>query len=341
MVTLIAEIGSNWLTPDPEDRLACALEMIDRAVEGGADCVKFQLFRAHTTYAVGSGSCPHLAEKGIDRPIGELFRDLELPIEWLPELARAAEKRGVGFILSTFSEEDFRVADPYVTHHKIASPELHDPTLLQLAAASGKPLFLSTGMATEEEIDWALSYFSPETPLTLMQCTVQYPTDPTAMHLSLLPKLAERFQRPIGLSDHSSDPCVAPVMAVAYGAVAIEKHVTLDRKRVGPDQSWAISLEEWATLCQAVRLAEKMRGEEKKKEVLQEELPLRRFSRRSIQTIRKISAGERFSLGFNLAILRPGTRSQGVHPRYLREIEGKAALRAIPCGEGIQEGDWE
>lgn len=313
--------------------------LIKAAAQSGVDAVKFQLFRATTTYAVGSGPCNHLSQKGIPDDIGEVFTELELSYEWLPRLLAWCQEAGVELIVSTFSEADFAAVDPYVRIHKIASPELHHPGLLKLAARSGKPVLLSTGISTIEEIEWALGYFSNREQVVLLQCTVQYPAEPGSMNLRTLAELAKHFGCQVGLSDHSLDPVTAPVAATALGARVIEKHVTLHRSLVGPDHSWAITLEELTTLVRGVRLCETMLGSQHKHVTLQEEA-LRVFSRRSLQLLTHMAQGERFQLGVNFAVLRPGTRQQGVHPSLIEEIEGARAARDLAAGSGIQRGDW-
>ncbi|MGE3953910.1 MAG: N-acetylneuraminate synthase family protein [Parachlamydiales bacterium] len=335
-VFVIAEAGSNWRMGAPKRDLQMAKMLIDIAAEAGADAVKFQVFRAGTIYAAGSGACSHLKEKGVGEPIGKVFEDLEMPAEMIPELAAHCQERGVAFMASAFSEETFRLVDPYVALHKIASPELHDLSLLKLAAGSGKATLLSTGLSTLEEIGWAAGHFKEN--ITLLQCTVQYPTDPASANLLAMQTLAETFGLPVGLSDHTRDPIIAPVSAVALGAQVIEKHFTVHNRLVGPDHSWAITGEELAQMVRAIRLAEQMRGDGEKA-ILPVEEPLRRFSRRSLQALCPIPKGTPLQLGANVAILRPGTQSQGLAPRLASKIEGRRALRDIEAGSGITEQD--
>jgi N-acetylneuraminate synthase len=341
-VFIIAEAGSNWKMGSPQNDIQMAKTLISIAAEAGADAVKFQVFRAPTIYASSAGYCDHLREKGVPGDIHTIFRSLEMPYELIPELAAYTNSQGLEFMASFFSKEDFQAVDPYVRFHKIASPELHHPRLLELAAASGKQTFLSTGISEEEEIDWAIECFRKAggKKLTLMQCTVQYPVAPEGVQLQVLTHLQQRYQLPIGLSDHSLHPTCAPVAAVAMGATVIEKHFTLDRRLVGPDHSWAINPQELKEMVQAIRLTEQMLGAGEKM-VTSFEKPLRKFSRRSVQAIKDIQQGDHLQEGVNIDALRPGKQTAGVHPRYLDAIEGKQAKRKITCGEGLQVGDWE
>jgi sialic acid synthase SpsE len=340
-VFIVAEAGSNWRVGSKARDLAMCRRLIEVAASADVNAVKFQLFRAKTIYALGSGPCDHLMQKGIQEDIGRVFEDLELPDDFLPDLAQWCREAGVELIISAFSERDFRAVDPFVRYHKIASPELHHPGLLQLAANSGKPVFLSTGISTLEEIEWALSFFPPERrqEVVLLQCTVEYPTSPAAMNLATLPVLAKRFGCLTGLSDHSLNPLVAPVAATALGARVIEKHFTLHRSLVGPDHSWAITGEELRQMVRAVRTCETMLGDTAK-EIQPAELPLRRFSRRSLQLLMDVRKGELLQLNVNYGVLRPGTREQGIHPCFLPQVEGARATRDLKAGMGIQRGDW-
>lgn len=333
---IIAEAGSNWRHGG--DGLKNALTLIDVAADAGADAVKFQLFRAGTTWAAGAGPCDHLAKKGLPQSIEEIFRDLELPLDFLPKLHAHCDTRGIELMISAFSEADFATIDPFVSRHKIASFELHHPGLLRLAAASGKPTLLSTGLCNLEEVEWAVAHHGGRD-LTLLQCTIQYPTDPTAMHLLTLPTLRDHFGLPVGLSDHSRHPTVGPVSAVALGATVIEKHFTLSNDLPGPDHSWALTPPELTEMVEAVRLAQQMRGGAHKQIATTEE-ELVSYAPRRVQTIKEIAIGESFLLGENIAVLRPGEREAGVHPRHLVEIEGKRARRALTLGAGLQQGDW-
>jgi sialic acid synthase SpsE len=259
----------------------------------------------------------------------------------IPQLAAYCQAQGVQFLSSVFSSEDFAALDPFVTLHKIASYEIGHIHLLNLAAKSGKPLLLSTGAATEEEIAWAVHTFLERggQNLTLLQCTACYPAEAKSLHLRTIPWLQMRFQTPVGLSDHSRQPLYAPVAAVALGATVIEKHFTLDNKLSGPDHAFAIVPSELKEMVQAIRHVEEMLGNEVKGIDVSEQ-ELRSFAKRGIQAIAPIKRGAIFKEGVNIAILRPGVQILGVHPKYLPEIEGKKAHRAIALGEGVQLGDW-
>jgi N-acetylneuraminate synthase len=201
---------------------------------------------------------------------------------------------------------------------------------------------ISTGGADEGDIAWAVDTFSANggKELTLLQCTAKYPAPIETLNLRSLIWLAERFSVPVGLSDHSRDPILGPTLAVGLGASVIEKHYTLDNRLPGPDHSFAILPGELAAMVRAIRDAEVALGQVGKV-VQAEEEELRAFAQRGIQALRDVSLGEELREDVNIAILRAGNQRKGVHPRYLGEIEGARATRAIPAGDGILAEDWE
>ncbi|MBA3239460.1 MAG: GNAT family N-acetyltransferase [Parachlamydiaceae bacterium] len=340
-VYIVAEAGSNWRMGNYKRDLAMAKRLIEIAADAKADAVKFQVFRPETLYVENAGSSSYLKESGIEEPMSALFSDLVMSYEMVAELYATCQQMKIAFMATPFSKEDFAAVDPFVSHHKIASYELNHPHLLALAAHSKKPLFLSTGASTEEEIAWAVKTFYAEggEELTLLQCTASYPATPASMNLRILPWLKHRFQVKVGLSDHSEDPYCAPVSAVALGATVIEKHFTLDKRLPGPDHAFAVTPVELKQLVTSVRMAEQMAGGYIK-EVDPSEFELRQFARRGIQAISSIPQEGTFREGENIAILRPGRQTLGLHPKFLPEIEGKRATHAIAPGQGIQFGDY-
>ncbi len=340
-VFIIAEAGSNWRMGTPARDRAMAFRLIERAAEAGADAIKFQTYRPETVYVKNAGKSDYLADAGIVEDIQDIFADLSMPYELIPELTKHCRQYGIEFMSTPFSKKDFEAVDPYVKRHKVASYEISHLRLIELAARSGKPLILSTGAATEGEISWAVNLFRANggRDLTLLQCTAQYPAKAEAMNVSVIPWMAHRFQVPVGLSDHSRDPLTAPVAAVALGAQVIEKHFTLHNDLPGPDHAFAITADELKKLVQAIRQAELMLGSGVKT-VLEAEGELRLFARRGIQAIRDIKKGEVLSEGVNIDILRPGKQPQGIHPRFITEMEGKKAKRAIALGSGVQFDDF-
>ncbi len=211
--------------------------------------------------------------------------------------------------------------------HKLASPELVDIPLVQKMARTGKPLILSTGMATVEEIEEALTAAraAGATQIALLRCTSAYPADPEEMNLRSIPDLVNRFGLPVGLSDHTPGIAV-PVAAVALGAVLIEKHLTLSRAAGGPDSAFSLEPDEFKSLVEVVRSAEKSLGKVHYG-VTPREARTRPF-RRSLFIVSAVTQGEVFTEN-NVRSIRP---ANGLHPRHLPEILGRHASRDIESG---------
>jgi N-acetylneuraminate synthase len=221
----------------------------------------------------------------------------------------------------------------HVPVHKVASPELVDVPLIEKMARTGKPLILSTGMATLEEIDEAINAArnAGASQIALLRCTSSYPAPPEEMNLRSIPDLARRFGLPVGLSDHTPGIAV-PVAAVALGAVLIEKHLTLSRAEGGPDHAFSLEPKEFKTLVEAVRMAETSLGQIQYGPTPHElsTLPFRR----SLFVVRDIRKGEPFTAE-NVRSIRP---ANGLHPRHLSEVLGRQAVRDIECGTPLT---WE
>ena len=340
-VFIIAEAGSNWRSGTVDRDLKMAKVLIDVAVEAGADAVKFQTYRAETVYVSNAGDSDYLSDSGIKESINEIFRDLSMPYEMIPQLEQYCNINNIHFMSTPFSIADAKAIDPFVKTHKLASYEITHSRLIEFLAKTNKPLILSTGAASIEDIEWAVNYFYKHGGLdiTLMQCTAKYPAPLSTINLNTIPELKKQFNLPVGLSDHSRDHLIAPLGAVALGATVIEKHFTLNNKLPGPDHSFAITPDELTLMVKAIRNMEQALGNCEKK-VSDEELELYDYAQRAVQAIKPINKGAQLLEGKNIDILRSGKQKRGIHPRYLEEIEGKNAKRDIPLGDGIQIGDW-
>lgn len=324
-VFIIGEAGSNW--KGGKENLA--KELIVTAKESGCDAVKFQVFKAETTYVENAGMSDYLGDQ---RSITDIFKNIAMPYEMLEELFLFCQDQEIEFMASFFSEADFAAIDPFVKRHKIASYELEHIRLLDLAAKAKKPLFLSTGASTPEEIKRAVNRYSEKggKDLTLMQCTAQYPAK--VQNLAAISHIRHLFSVPVGLSDHSLDPLLAPVAAVALGASAVEKHFTLSKKLEGPDHSFAVEPHELKQMVHAIRETEKMLGCPVKR-IDEEEQELYQFAKRGVQAIKEIKKGEPLIEGENIAILRPGKQVKGASPFEIEKM--KTASRDFEKGEGI------
>jgi N-acetylneuraminate synthase len=174
--------------------------------------------------------------------------------------------------------------------------------------------------------------------LCLLQCTAKYPAPMSSLNLRAIPWLRQRFGVPAGLSDHSREPAIAPVAAVALGARVIEKHYTLDNRLPGPDHSFALTATELARMVREVRIAEETLGDGIKA-VLPAERELAAYARRGVQATKPIAAGEVLRESENFSVLRPGQQVLGAHPRHIDHIEGRKTVRSISMGEGISLDD--
>lgn len=338
-VFVIGEAGSNFHIGDESEDLVQAKKLILAAYEARCDAVKFQLYDGKSVYAEGAGSPTYLKED-----IHLLFQKYALPPSFLCELSQYCTFLGIEFMCSSFSPHHLELIDPYVKRHKIASYEIRHLRLLQKAAASCKPLILSTGASTEEDIEWALDIFKEHggKEITLLHCNAQYPAASEGLNLRCIEGLRRKFKVPCGFSDHSLHPLHAPLTAVALGACVIEKHFTLNKKLKGPDHFFALDPAELKEMVKGIREGEKMLGVAKKDLFPQEE-ELSLFARRSLHALKRIEEGEPFIENENVAILRSGNREMGLHPSHLNSILKSKARKPIAKGEGIQQGDviWD
>ena len=324
-VFIIAEAGSNWWAND-DGGFDRAFRLIDVAADAGADACKFQAWSKGRVYA---------AQLGTNTVSDELDR-IELPKEWIPQLADYCDKRGIEFMASVFSVEDLKAVDPYVKRHKIASCELSHLELIRAAIETGKQVILSTGAATYSEIEVVLDRCEYND-VILLQCTSSYPAPTHELNLFAMDELPVTPR--MGLSDHSLDPIIPAVMAVALGATVIEKHFTLSNKLSGPDHCYALEPDELRTLVRSIRTAEICMGDGVKK-VMPSEREVRGCGVRSVQATKDISVGSVLTKD-NIAALRPGNRKQGEHALRLGDMYGRVVNRTISVGDGVLCEDFE
>ncbi len=330
-VYVIAEAGSNH-----NRDLQMARQLIDVAADAGADAVKFQVFRAARMYPRSAGVSDYLK---VPTPIVDIIAAMEMPYEWLPVLSDHCRARSVHFLATPFDEESADRLDPYVETFKIASYEMTHAPLLRHVAAKGTSMILSTGTSNLAEVEEAVATCreAGNRELALLQCTAAYPAPIASINVRALVTLADRFQVPVGLSDHSRDPIVAPVAAVACGASIIEKHFTLSNALAGPDHRFALEPHELREMVTRIRQAELVRGSgEKVVDPVEDEL--RAFARRSVFATRAIAAGEVFSRD-NIAVLRQGKNHPGLPPSAFPGVLGRYAKRAIASDAPVQQDD--
>jgi pseudaminic acid synthase len=321
----IAEVSANH-NQDYDQ----AVRIIHAARESGADAVKLQTYTADTMtiassrkeFRIGGGTLWD------GRNLHDLYGEACTPWEWQPRLKKVAEDLGMDLFSSAFDSTavDF-LEEMGVPAHKVASFELVDIPLIQQMARTGKPLIMSTGMASVEEIEEALQSAREvgATQIALLKCTSAYPAPAEEMNLRTIPEMARRFAVPVGLSDHTMG-IAAPVAAVALGACIIEKHLTLSRATPGPDSAFSLEPHEFKAMVEAVRTAEKELGEAHFGVSGKEEAS--KVFRRSLFVVENVKQGEVFTEA-NVRSIRPG---YGLHTRHLHEVLGKSAMRDIERG---------
>lgn len=313
---VIAEVGSNWESLDD-----CLLS-IGMAKDCGADAVKFQAFDAASLYGPGS----HLQ--------GAELHTLNL--EWLPDLKAQANLCGIEFMCSAFSSELIDAVDPFVNIHKLASAEMCHVRMLEKFAKIGKPLFMSTGAHSIDEIRQSLRILGQHTtPIVLMYCVAAYPAQ--EIDFGVMCDMRAQFSTLVGFSDHTQDIAFIPREAYRiYGASVIEKHVNFMPYIDTPDSAHSLSQDQFRQMVHSIR------GERRASiGPVPEELPMiNRYNRRLIAT-KDIKIGEHLREGNNFGIYRALQDAHGaLSPFKINEVEGKQAKREIKVGEGICEGDF-
>lgn len=252
-VAIIAELGANH-----GQDFNKAKEMIRRAWAAGADSVKVQLFTPEQM-TLKRYTDPFRIKEGpwAGRTLYELYQQARMPHEWVPELKGLAEELGMGFIASVYHPDMIPIAESYeIKVYKVASFEVNYTDLLDELAKLNKPVIVSTGAATEKDLDEVAKRI-PRERLAFLKCTSQYPAPLEKMNLATIPELARRYGVPIGLSDHSRGPLCATV-AVALGASMIEKHFKIDNE--GLDAEFSANEKEFNILVSWIRVAEQALG---------------------------------------------------------------------------------
>lgn len=324
-VYIVAELSANH-----NQDFDHAVQLVHAAKQAGADAVKLQTYTPDTITIVSNRDCFNIGGGTLwdGRTLYELYAQAYMPWDWQPKLKQVAEKLGLDCFSSPFDDTavDF-LETLHVPAYKLASCELVDLPLIQKMARTGKPLIISTGMATVEEIEEALAtaQISGANQIALLKCSSAYPAPAEEMNLRTIPELARRFELPAGLSDHSKGVAV-PVAAVAIGACVVEKHLTLSRSLGGPDAEFSLEPHEFKQMVEAIRVTEKALGSANIGPTPHEESSRR--CRRSLFVVQDLKPGEVFS-AINVRSIRP---ADGLHTRYLPQILGRRAARSIERG---------
>jgi sialic acid synthase SpsE len=331
---VIAEAGANH-----NRDLPTALRLIEVAVEAGADAVKFQTYTAEGLYSRQTPDMRYLKEKGLldnRESVWELIKRVEIPWEWHEELARHAASCGITFFSTPFEEAAVDVLESVgVPAYKMASYEVNHYPLIERVARTGKPVLISTGMASLGDIERALDAAAAAGAhdLMVMHCAVNYPPRFADLNLRAITTMRSAFGIPVGWSDHTPGH-TADVVAVTLGACAIEKHFTLSRDQPGPDHPFALEPSELAAMVGAIRETEEALGSSVKR-VTDAEADLFRLGRRSIVAARDVPAGGELTLA-DLAIKRPGF---GIPVDALDQVVGRHVVRDVVGDQVLQSED--
>ena len=330
-VYIVAELSANHNLSFDQ-----AVELIKAAKEAGADAIKLQTYTPDTMTIDCDNEYFRICKGTIweGKTLYELYKEAYTPWEWQPELKKIANDLGMDLFSTPFDKTAVDFLEKMdVPCYKIASFELVDIPLIQYVAQTGKPIIMSTGMATLGEIDEAVQAAREAgcKELALLKCTSAYPADPAEMNLRTIPHMAEAFGVPVGLSDHTLGIAV-PVAAVALGACIVEKHFTLSRSVPGPDSAFSLEPQEFKEMVEAIRTTEKALGKVSYEPTEHEKAS--RIFRRSLFVVKDMKAGDVFTEE-NIRSIRPG---YGMHTRYVKEAIGRRAKVDIKAGTPMS---WE
>ncbi|MEM9849841.1 MAG: pseudaminic acid synthase, partial [Bacteroidota bacterium] len=313
---IIAELSANH-----GNRLEIALDSVRAIKATGADAVKLQTFRPESMTLDSDKELFMANPKGAwaGRRLFDLYSETMLPWEWHQPIFELAAKLELDCFSSPFDQEAVDFLEQFnPPAYKIASFEITDVPLIEYAAAKGKPMIISTGVARLSDIENAITACKKvgNEDITILKCTSAYPTPPEDMNLRMMQDIAERFSVKVGLSDHSLGTA-APMLAVALGASVIEKHFILDRSIISADAAFSLDPTEFKQLVDQVRLTETLLGE--KNYTFDAKMQQRSHASRSIFIIKDVKKGEVLNLD-NIKSIRP---RYGLAPKLLPEVLGK------------------
>lgn len=322
---IVAEISGNH-----NQSFERAVEMLKAAKGAGADAVKLQTYTPDTLTINSDREWFRVPDDSLwaGKTLYELYGEAYTPWEWQPKLQRVARDLGLDFFSTPFDATAVEfLARLDVPAYKVASFEIIDLPLLRAIAQRGKPVIVSTGMASREEIAEAVATLRQGgvRDIALLKCTSAYPAAPAEMNLRTMPHLADTFDVVVGLSDHTLGHTVA-LAAVALGATILEKHFTLSRKDGGPDAVFSMEPDEFAAMVRAIREVEQALGSVSYRRTASEEKNV--CFRRSLFVVEDVKAGEVLT-DKHVRPIRPG---HGLLPRHFEEVLGRRASRDIVRG---------
>ncbi len=327
-VFIIAELSANH-----NGSLDTAIETIKAAKRAGADCVKLQTYTADTI-TIDSDKEDFKLKQGTiwdGKTFYDLYKEAYTPWEWHAQLFKVAENEGLICFSSPFDPTSVEFLESLNTPaYKIASFEITDIPLIELVASKGKPIIISTGISTEEDIKLALDACRRmgNNNIALLKCTSSYPAPIEEANMIMVKDLAERYGIISGLSDHTIGDIV-PVVATCFGAKIIEKHFILDHSIGGPDASFSMDEKEFTAMVKSVREAEKAIGVVDYS-LTEKQRKGKDFSR-SLYVVEDIKEGEIITKE-NIRSIRPGF---GLHPKYFNSVLGKKVKHTLIKGQRL------
>ena len=330
-VFIIAEMSANHL-----QKFDNAVKIIKAAKEAGADAIKLQTYTPDTITIDCNNEFFQIKQGTLwdGQTLYQLYKKAYTPWEWQPKLKEIAENEGLICFSSVFDKTSVDFLEGInVPAYKIASFEITDIPLIEYVASKGKPVIISTGIATLSDIEESVNACKRmgNNQIALLKCTSVYPVPLEEINLKTIPNLADTFKTVVGLSDHTLGISV-PIASVALGACIIEKHLTLDRKLGGPDAAFSLEPDEFKAMVKSVREVEKALGEVSYD--LTEKMKKSRELSRSLFVVKDIKTGEIFTKE-NIRSIRPG---YGLHTRFLKNVIGQKATRNIERGTPL---DWK
>lgn len=326
---VVAEIGVNH-----DGSVDRALELVRHARRSGACAIKLQLFEASRLVHRNTPTASYQQSNCGAQDQTALLERYQLSVDDVERIIDASRVAGITAIATPFSREDVFVIEQLgLPAIKIASPDLVNKPLLERCAATKKPMLISTGAATIEEIELCIEWLRGwRCEFALLHCVSSYPTPPADAQLGWIDDLRKRFNVPIGYSDHTTEP-MSGALAVACGACIVEKHLTWSRFAEGPDHAASADPHQFELYVNAIRTAELLRGQGAR-QVLPIEQDVRRLSRQSLVVAQTIAAGERIETS-RLTIQRPGT---GILARDIDAVAGRVARTDLPAGTILEWG---
>lgn len=328
---IIAEIGVNH-----NGDIELAKKMIKSASECGVDAVKFQTYVSEELVLKNAEKADYQKKNASDESQFEMLKKLELSYDEFSKLKKYAQKCGVLFLSSPFDKKSVDLLEKLeVVAYKLGSGELNNFELIEYVQSKNKPIILSTGMATLEEIKETYDFIKDKSNLFLLHCITGYPTSFEETNLNFIKTLQKEFEIPIGFSDHSPG-IELPIAAVALGACIIEKHFTLNKNLEGPDHKASLNPEEFKEMVGAIRNVEVAMGDGIRK-LSENENEIKKVARKSIVLNKCVKKGAILKKEM-LSIKRPGT---GIAPKNINELIGKTIARDLKSGTVLQWEDLE